>query len=224
MSVTRLTHPVGPLPHAWVFVDEFQQLAGSSYADVLAQASKFGLSLIMANQTTTQLNVRDLNLADIVRDNTTCKFYFTVTGEQDIKALKAFSKESRGLLASQTAAGWDSRLGEQEYLTTELHNDEILDTSSTNQHCYILLDDGTGHREPVRLWMDYAMNFRQFRKLKTKSPKRFKGERRPIELPDPGEPLWKIARRKLETPAWESKLVALHDKKVQEERYAIQEA
>ena len=186
-----------PLPHAWVFVDEFQQLAGSSYADVLAQASKFGLSLIMANQTTTQLDVRDLNLADIVRDNTFCKIYFTVTGEQDIKALKSFSKEDRDTLTNLTAAGFDSRASEQEYLTTVLRTDEILDTSSTNQHAYVLLDDGTGQREPVRVWMDYAMSYKDFRDFKTTPPEPFDGERKKVQVPDVGEPLWSIERKNI---------------------------
>ena len=208
-----------PLPHAWVFVDEFQQLAGSSYADVLAQASKFGLSLIMANQTTTQLDVRDLNLADIVRDNTFCKIYFTITGEQDIKALKSFSKEDRDTLVNVSAAGFDTRASQQEYLTTVLRTDEILDTSSTNQHAYILLDDGTGHREPVRLWMDYAMSLEDFRELKTTPPKPFDGVRPKIEVPDEGEPLWKIARKKVDSPQWQKPLSNLFKQKVQEEYF-----
>jgi len=59
--------------HAWVIVDEFQELAGRSFSSLLAQSSKFGISLILANQTTTQLETRDINLANVVRDNTIAK-------------------------------------------------------------------------------------------------------------------------------------------------------
>lgn len=209
-----------PLPHAWVFVDEFQQLAGSSYADVLAQASKFGLSLIMANQTTTQLEVRNLNLADIVRDNTYAKIYFTITGEQDIKALMSFSMEDRDTLADspKIMTGLDDG-SVHEFLTTVLRTDEILATSATNQHCYVLLDDGTGHREPVRLWMDYAMSIQEFRKHKTTPPKAFIGERRELHVPSKMEPLWKIARNKMETPVWQASLTSVLRRKREEEAY-----
>lgn len=209
-----------PLPHAWVFVDEFQQLAGSSYANVLAQASKFGLSLIMANQTTTQLDVRNLNLADIVRDNTYAKLYFTITGEQDVKALKSFSMEDRDILFSQP----ETRLGIQsgtlqEYLTTVLKTDDILATSATNQHCYVLLDDGTGHREPVRLWMDYAMSLQEFRVNKSKPPPLFNGERPKSLVAGKLEPLWKMARKKMASPAWQTPMNILLEQKRKEEDF-----
>lgn len=206
-----------PAPHAWVFVDEFQQLAGSSYADVLAQASKFGLSLIMANQTTTQLDVRNLNLADIVRDNTFAKLYFTVTGEQDINAIKSFSKEARGVLESSSHSPSDIGLrgGLQEYLTTVLQTDEILSTSSTNQHCFLLLDDGTGHREPIRLWTDYAMDYEEFRTLKSTPPKKRKHRQRP-KISE-SEPLWKIALRKSPKSDWSTPLASILAKKRKEE-------
>ena len=209
-----------PMPHAWVFVDEFQQLAGGSYADVLAQASKFGLSLIMANQTTTQLDVRNLNLADIVRDNTYAKIYFTITGEQDIKALKSFSKEDRDFLTNIPGSPVGIEAGSlQEYLTTVLRTDEILDTSATNQHCYALIDDGTGHREPVRLWMDYAMSHQEFRKHKTTPPKASDRDRSKLHVPDKMEPLWKVARKKIESPSWQVSLATLHQKKREEESF-----
>ena len=91
-----------PQPHAWIFVDEFQELAGRSFAALLAQASKFGVSLVMANQTTAQLQNRDLDLSHVVRDNTLLKLYFTVTGKQDIEELQAYCKEQIISLGSET--------------------------------------------------------------------------------------------------------------------------
>jgi len=208
-----------PLPHAWVFVDEFQELAGRSYANLLAQASKFGLSLIMANQTTTQLATRDIGLADIVRDNTFAKMYFTVTGEEDIKAIQCFSKESSRMLSSESesaaALNFDSsqRRGWQESIVPALRTDEILHTSSTDRHCFLILDDGTRHREPIRLWTDYVLDAAEFHALKHTPPPKIKVPRPEPDSVDDQEPLWRTARRKHSPAAWHQPLTALLERK-----------
>jgi hypothetical protein len=203
-----------PLSHAWVFVDEFQELAGRSYASLLAQASKFGLSLIMANQTTTQLSTRDIGLADIVRDNTFAKMYFTVTGEEDIKAIQSFSKESSRILTSgseqeRSMVDFSKSRGWQESIVPTLKTDEILHTSSTDKHCFLILDDGTRHREPIRLWTDYVLDAADFRKLKHTPPPRLTVPRPEPDSAVDQEPLWKTARRQKGSPEWRQPLVAL---------------
>ncbi len=207
-----------PLRHAWVFVDEFQELAGRSYASLLAQASKFGLSLIMANQTTTQLSTRDIGLAEIVRDNTFAKMYFTVTGEEDIKAIQSFSKEStrklksaseqeKSMLDSSKTSGW------QESMVPTLKTDEILHTSSTDKHCFLVLDDGTRHREPIRLWTDYVLDAADFLKLKQTPPPKRTVPLPPRESANEQEPIWKTARRKGGATTWQEPLTALLERK-----------
>lgn len=212
-----------PLSHAWVFVDEFQELAGRSYANLLAQASKFGLSLIMANQTTTQLSSRDMNLADIVRDNTFAKIYFTITGEEDIRGMQTFSKESSRFVrgSSSSTHSHDFSLTQQvsssELLVPTLKTDEILDTSSTDKHCFLILDDGTRHREPIRLWTDYALKRRTFQRFKQTPPRRLKKPREQQPPTDAEEPLWKQARRKLTSTPWQQPLAKLLSLKLDNE-------
>ncbi len=211
-----------PLPHAWVFVDEFQELAGRSYASLLAQASKFGLSLIMANQTTAQLSTRDMSLADIVRDNTFAKMYFTVTGVEDIKGIQAFSKESSRMLTgtSEDDRPFDpsTRRTLSEVIVPSLKADEILHTSSTDKHCFLILDDGTRHREPIRLWTDYVLDANTFHTFKhTPPPKITEPRRTPLEPADPQEPLWKIARRRQGPSDWHQPLAGLLARKRAEE-------
>lgn len=166
--------------HAWVIVDEFQELAGRSFASLLAQSSKFGISLILANQTTTQLESRDVNLADVVRDNTLAKIYFTVTGKQDFDDLLGFSQEDPQLLPYQDESETEqygfskSKVKMSRHrMTTKLKKDEILSTSSTNNNCYLILDDGSGHREPLRLFTDYTIFPDQYQQFKNEPvPKR----------------------------------------------------
>ncbi len=157
--------------HAWVIVDEFHELAGRSFASLLAQSSKFGISLILANQTTTQLETRDLNLAHVIRDNTLAKIYFTVTGKTDFDDLQGFSlehlQEIPGMSITQKS-GLDTTTTESisHKITTQLKRDEILSTSATGNNCFMILDDGSGHREPLRLFTDYTITKKDFEDYK----------------------------------------------------------
>lgn len=166
--------------HAWVIVDEFHELAGRSFASLLAQSSKFGISLILANQTTTQLETRDMNLAHVVRDNTLAKIYFTVTGKQDFDDLQGMSQEDSQELdyrnkTKTTRNAFETSISEmiQHRITTKLKRDEILSTSSTGKNCFLILDDGSGHHEPRRLFTDYTIFPEEFHKYKNQPiPKR----------------------------------------------------
>ena len=182
--------------HAWVFTDEFQELAGRSFAALLAQSSKFGISMVMANQTTTQLQNRDLDLSDIVRDNTLAKLYFTVTGEKDVQDLQAFSKDDRLELRSQSISASGPRQGVSETIVPLLRKDTILDTSATHRHAFLLLDDGHGHREPTRIVSEYAIDSANYRIMKHTPPPRLVGVR---EVPPPRidkvAPPWKTAAK-----------------------------
>lgn len=158
--------------HAWVLVDEFHELAGRSFASLLAQSSKYSISLILANQTTTQLENRDINLAHVVRDNCLAKMYFTVTGKQDLEELQAFSQEDRDRIHSGSKTHHDMDFkesftdGYSERITTKLKRDDILSTSSTGKHFYLIMDDGSGHREPQRLYSDFTIDKQDFLEYK----------------------------------------------------------
>lgn len=170
--------------HAWVIVDEFHELAGKSFASLLAQSSKFGISLILANQTTTQLETRDTDLASVVRDNCLAKIYFTVTGKRDFDELQGFSEEDlKSMPTSSTkTSNLDTSVSEGiiHQTTTKLRRDAILSTSATAKHCYVVLDDGGGHKEPQRIATDYTITEEKFLEHKNEPvPKRT----HPIDAP-----------------------------------------
>jgi len=164
-----------PLPHCHIICDEFQEIAGSSFAALLAQSRKFGISLYLANQTTEQLITRDLDLGASVRDNTNTKMYFTVTGKRDIDELLTFSKERRDHLHNQQeegsffthGMGAEGRGSDSEFITTVLQKNQILETSATDGEFFVLVDDGKGHREPRRIFRDHVMEASNYRKLKS---------------------------------------------------------
>ena len=193
-----------PTPHCWLLVDEFQEIAGKSFAAFLAQASKFGISAILANQTTNQLETDELSIADIVRDNTLAKIYFTVTGKRDIEELQWFSGDDRETLNSRSSMPLQLSLGGERIGTTEmivpkLRKDEILDTSATFGQFFAIVDDGKGHREPIRVQSKHRFSIETFRRLRN-TPLR------PVSHPvkeetsrPPGNPvemLWQRARKR----------------------------
>lgn len=154
-----------PVPHTHLVVDEFQELVGRGFASLMAQARKFGCSMICANQSTEQLNNRDLSLADIVRDNTTTKIYFTSTGKADTDELQGYSKQARATLtttresAPAIANAGRGGGGESysEYVTPLLTSNAIIDTTATAREFFLVDQSGRGHREPVRTRADYVL-------------------------------------------------------------------
>ena len=154
-----------PVPHMHLIVDEFQELVGRGFASLMAQARKFGCSMICANQSTEQLNNRDLSLADIVRDNTTTKIYFTCTGKADTEELQGYSKQARATLTttreSSPAIANAGRTGGgesySEYVTPLLTANAIIDTTATAREFFLVDQSGGGHREPIRTKADYVL-------------------------------------------------------------------
>lgn len=160
-----------PLPHCWLICDEVQEIAGRSFSALMAQSAKFGCSILMANQTTEQLSGRDLDLADIVRDNTLVKIYFTVTGKRDIEELQTFSREDRDVLRNEsTTAGGHlerglispERRGLTEFVAPMLRKNTILDASATFGQAFVIVDDGRGHREPARIHARLTLPYEEY--------------------------------------------------------------
>lgn len=116
---------------------------------------------------------------------------------------------------SAAALNFDSsqRRGRQEHIVPALRTDEILHTSSTDKHCFLILDDGTRHREPIRLWTDYVLDAAEFHTLKHTPPPKIKVPRPESDSADDQEPLWKTARRKNSSAAWHQPLTALLERK-----------
>src|SRR5206468_1879984 len=137
---------------------EFHEIAGRSFAALLAQSGKFGLTLIMANQTTSQLENRDTSLAQVVFDNTHVKQYFTVTTEEDIRQLQLLSKERKVLIEGWSSGPDPSRtVTAHAVLLPRLRHNRILETSSRFGHSFLVLDDGDGHHEPIRIYREHQV-------------------------------------------------------------------
>jgi hypothetical protein len=140
-------------------IDEFQELVSRSFSSLVSQCGKFGVTLVMANQTTSQLENRDVNVADVVRDNTILKLYSTFTTKHDLENMQLLSKDTIQILKTTTTSGvsgQSSSVSEKEILAPRLQKNLALEVSSTEGCFFSFLDDGKGHNEPQILFADYG--------------------------------------------------------------------
>src|ERR1051326_429141 len=86
----------------YLIIDEFQQMASDGFKLVLRQARKFGLSLILANQSEADLMTPQTSrLLDVVRTNTQVKIYLSANETNTVKMLEKAS----GVIAYAGADG-----------------------------------------------------------------------------------------------------------------------
>jgi hypothetical protein len=124
----------------------------------------------LANQSTTQLETKELSIADVVRDNTLAKVYLTMTGKRDFEKRQTFSDEDRDVLYSKSTMPMQlmlvAREGASQFITPMMRKRTILDTSGALGQAFAIIEDGKGHREPARIQCSHALSFAEYRKLR----------------------------------------------------------
>lgn len=85
---------------AYMFIDEFQRLAGENFKIVLEQARSFGVAAVLANQTQSDLRTHDIDLRPAIRTNTRVKRYFSITDPLEIDDTVKLSGQEIGILNS----------------------------------------------------------------------------------------------------------------------------
>ena len=93
-------HPEKEPQQVYLFVDEFQRLAGENFKIILEQARSFGISAILANQTLSDLKNRDFDLRPTILTNTRMQLYFTVNDAHEMRMLSDVSGEEIRVLKS----------------------------------------------------------------------------------------------------------------------------
>lgn len=131
-----------------IIVDEFQTIVSSEYfGDVMAQCGSF-MSLVLACQSSSQLKAKSPALKDFVMENASIHQLFTCMGD-DIEELQALSKDKIRSLGGTTVNGLSTSVSFKDTITTKLERDTILETSATFGRSFLIIDDGTGHKEPI---------------------------------------------------------------------------
>jgi hypothetical protein len=82
-AMGRIRQPVESRRPCYLYVDEFQNLATSSFSIILSEARKFGLGLILANQFLSQIS--DVNIINAIFGNVGTQIAFRVGHEDAVK-------------------------------------------------------------------------------------------------------------------------------------------
>lgn len=113
----------------FIVIDEFQQLVSADLAIILQQARSYGIGVIMAHQTQSDLQLPEANMMEVVEENTHFKQIFSVNDIEHREALEKLSGE-----ALYHLAGWeqDYDLYRQGVLTPDAGRspDDVFDSLS----------------------------------------------------------------------------------------------
>jgi hypothetical protein len=133
-----------------IVIDEFQEIIGRSLSRILAQCRKFDIpTLVLANQSTSQLVNRDLSLADQVFEGCFLRQYFTSVGD-DIEDLQRLSDSIIDITQGRSHGGLlDVNFQEREDEVPGLHENVIREVSSRFGFSFVCPNDGTGQRDPI---------------------------------------------------------------------------
>ncbi|MBS1816554.1 MAG: TraM recognition domain-containing protein [Acidobacteria bacterium] len=74
-----------PVVPTYVFIDEFQRIAGENFKVILQQARSLGIGVILSNQSMADLKTADVDLRSTVRTNTRVKMYFSVQDAAEVR-------------------------------------------------------------------------------------------------------------------------------------------
>ena len=89
-AVSQTSRP-GRKKRVYLVIDEFQRLAGENFKVVLEQARSFGVGVILANQSMSELETSSGDLRSVVRSNTRVKMHFSVQSPSDLKDISELS-------------------------------------------------------------------------------------------------------------------------------------
>lgn len=128
-AFSRSDIPQGRRTPFYLYIDEFQDFANESFAVILSEARKYGLSIIMAHQTLAQISTE---LRSLILGNTGIQVYFRINRhDAQLLAKEAFEYSGYELkrVSLQGSKYWS--LGEE----WEKHIGELQSLSPRN--CYV---------------------------------------------------------------------------------------
>lgn len=163
----------------YVVIDEFQRLAGENFSILLEQARSFGISLILANQTISDLNTHSKDLRPSIRTNTRAKMFFSVTEPEELSGLSSLSGQALMETRSRgTTRGSRSLLpqhSESESFSEQLVprlSPQTIQLISDHPHDFLLLvSRGRGLTQfgglPVHVRTSWPISFDEYNRLRT---------------------------------------------------------
>ncbi len=131
-------------------VDEWGQMATYMDSRILTTVRKHHLNVSFLYQNMHQVSNACPGLNEILEANARMHFYFTTEGEE-IKRMQDMCSKVRDTLGGSSGTGLNANFNSREFLRPSLTENELLDCSATDRDFFLVLKDGAGHRDPIRL-------------------------------------------------------------------------
>lgn len=116
----------------YLVMDEFHKIAGENLKIVLEQARSFGLSVILANQTMSDLKNRDWDLRPTIRANARLQLFFSTTDPMEVKTLSSLSGEELAEYKSETTGVGMLSWNKMQEMTSVSFREELKPRLTTN--------------------------------------------------------------------------------------------
>lgn len=175
-------------PNAYLIIDEFQRVASFNYPNILREARAFGLGIIMAHQSSSDLKLSDLDLAPIVNENTRLKLFFAIQDAherenfsklsgQEIAVQRSFSTSSTNTLKYAVRPGnkkpsvfWETETTDtvsmSPIMKQRITTNDIIATSDSPFEYYMLVGQGAGYTQfggyPIPVRTSWAMPEKEY--------------------------------------------------------------
>ena len=129
-------------------IDEYAMVAHSSaYKVLVVLCRKFGITLIIANQSTQQL--KESGNDQTVFDSTPTKIWLSPRGD-DIETIRGLSEETWKPRKGHSFRGLSVSNQVSEFRDPKIERNDVLGAASTPMELY-LIEFGEGHKEPRRV-------------------------------------------------------------------------
>ncbi|MBI1349408.1 type IV secretion system DNA-binding domain-containing protein [bacterium] len=170
-----------PTHQTYLFIDEFQNVAGAQFSVILEQAREWGLAAVLSNQSIAQLKQPAFDLRNTVKQNTRVKFYFAMDDEQEMQSFSARSGDELAYLRSGFYAPTldeepDLPMFEQwsHRLKPRVTTNDILKITDHPLQAYMELRQGDGYTQfagaHVPIQMFYPLSQEQYTERSQTAP------------------------------------------------------
>ncbi len=149
-----------PLKPIWLFIDEFQMVAGRNFQTFMQQARSVGLSLVLANQSMADLKSRVHDLSSAVEENTAYRQIYTARTPDSHHYLATLSGETLEFAGGAEHPSVRARLRPNELRALSSREDFSLVSMQGNRD----YSPFSGHLFPVRV--PYCITKDQFEKYR----------------------------------------------------------
>lgn len=168
-----------PVRQSYLIIDEFQRIVGDNFRIVLEQARSFGIGVILANQSKSDLQTPTADLRPTVNTNTRLKMMFSLSDPKEISDLRATSGEEMIEFLSQSesvALRADGNtqtvsLSAQNSIQPRLSVNEILSASDHPLDFIMQVSRGSGYTQfgglPIRVRTNYPISAKAYSRRST---------------------------------------------------------